>query len=83
MEQEEKLNKPVVGEFKGNPILTLNPDERYPFSFGLSKARLILAHLMRSALLSNNTARVKADSPDEGQRKKKGCSSLQPFFNEL
>ncbi|HNY91236.1 MAG TPA: hypothetical protein PKJ13_03375 [bacterium] len=45
MEQEEKLNKPVVGEFKGNPILTLNPDERYPFSFGLSKARLILAHL--------------------------------------
>jgi hypothetical protein len=45
VDQEEKLNKPVLGEFKGNPILTLNPDERYPFSFGLSKAKLILAHI--------------------------------------
>ncbi|HOT97261.1 MAG TPA: hypothetical protein PLG50_16560 [bacterium] len=45
MQQEDQLNKPVVGEFKGNPILTLNPDERFPFSFGLSKARLILAHI--------------------------------------
>jgi hypothetical protein len=45
VELEEKTNKPVVGEFKGNPILTLNPDERYPFSFGLSKAKLILAHI--------------------------------------
>jgi len=45
VDHEEQLNKPVVGEFKGNPILTLNPDERYPFSFGLSKARLILAHI--------------------------------------
>jgi len=45
VDQEERLNKPVVGEFKGNPVLTLNPDERYPFSFGVSKAKLILAHL--------------------------------------
>jgi len=32
-------------EYKGNPVLALkrNEDDRYPFTFGLPKARLILA----------------------------------------
>ena len=32
------------GEFKGKPILILkrNGDEKFPFSFGLTKARLIV-----------------------------------------
>ncbi len=32
------------GEFKGKPVLIMKRDEndKYPFSFGLSKARLIL-----------------------------------------
>jgi len=32
------------GEFKGKPVLILKRDEedRYPFSFGLGKARLIV-----------------------------------------
>ena len=35
------------GEFKGKPVLTIKRDEndQYPFSFGLSKARLILENL--------------------------------------
>ncbi len=35
------------GEFKGNPILKLkrNEEDRYPFSFGLGKARLILDNI--------------------------------------
>jgi hypothetical protein len=35
------------GEFKGKPVLILkrSEDERYPFSFGLSKAKLILDHI--------------------------------------
>ncbi|HPI73071.1 MAG TPA: hypothetical protein PK843_06945 [bacterium] len=36
---------PVIGEYKGNPVITLNPGERFPFTFGVSKARLILQHL--------------------------------------
>jgi len=34
-------------EFKGKPILVIKRDEndQYPFSFGLSKARLILDNL--------------------------------------
>ncbi len=36
----------TIGEFKGNVVLTLkrNEDDKYPFTFGLSKAKLILDH---------------------------------------
>lgn len=35
------------GEFKGNPVIILkrNEEERYPFSFGLTKARLIVENI--------------------------------------
>ena len=34
-------------EFKGRPILTMKRDEedKYPFSFGISKAKLILENI--------------------------------------
>jgi hypothetical protein len=34
-------------EFKGKPVLIIkrNEDDKYPFSFGLTKARLILENL--------------------------------------
>lgn len=34
------------GEFKGNKVITLKRDEndRYPFTFGKAKARLIVEH---------------------------------------
>lgn len=36
-----------IGEFKGNKlaILKKTPDDSYPFSFGLNKAKLILEHI--------------------------------------
>ena len=36
-----------MGEFKGNKIITLkrNADDKYPFSFGKAKAKLILENL--------------------------------------
>jgi hypothetical protein len=46
-QQPQQENEPVIGEFKGNPVITLNPNSRYPFTFGLSKAKLILEHLDR------------------------------------
>ncbi len=46
-QQQQQENEPVIGEFKGNPVITLNPNSRYPFTFGLSKAKLILEHLDR------------------------------------
>ncbi len=34
-------------EYKGNPIIVLsnNEDDKYPFSFGLSKAKLIINNI--------------------------------------
>jgi len=34
-------------EFKGNPMIVLcqGPDDKFPFQFGLKKAKLILDHL--------------------------------------
>ncbi|HNR68634.1 MAG TPA: hypothetical protein PKN04_11930 [bacterium] len=45
--EDEKNNRdePIIGEFKGNPVITLNPNSRFPFSFGLAKAKLILQYL--------------------------------------
>lgn len=34
-------------EYKGNPVLTLknNEEDRYPFTFGVKKAKLMLDHI--------------------------------------
>lgn len=36
-----------IGEFKKNPVIKLTKDEKakYPFTFGLTKAKLILDHI--------------------------------------
>ena len=36
-----------IGEYKGHKTISLSdkPDDRFPFTFGGKKARLILAHL--------------------------------------
>lgn len=41
------MSEAIRGEFKGNPIITLqeNENDKYPFTFGLKKARLIIAHM--------------------------------------
>ena len=36
---------PEITEYKENKLITLNPGEKYPFSFGLSKAKMILANI--------------------------------------
>ncbi|NTV53417.1 MAG: hypothetical protein HGA76_10460 [Candidatus Firestonebacteria bacterium] len=37
----------TIGEFKGNVVITLKrtEEDKYPFTFGLAKAKLILEHL--------------------------------------
>ena len=49
MAEEELANEsgPVEKEYKGHPLLVLNPDGRYPFSFGLSKAKLVIEYFDR------------------------------------
>ncbi|MBI1807546.1 MAG: hypothetical protein HYR76_10900 [Ignavibacteria bacterium] len=43
-ENVQQSSKPVVDEYKGNKILILNPGSRFPFSFGIAKAKLIVEH---------------------------------------
>lgn len=37
--------KVQIGSFKGNPTISLDSDSKYPFSFGVKKAQLILQAL--------------------------------------
>ncbi|MCY7363234.1 MAG: hypothetical protein LH629_14385 [Ignavibacteria bacterium] len=36
---------PEIQEYKGNKVLNLNPESKFPFSFGLAKAKLLLENL--------------------------------------
>lgn len=41
------MTEAVQTEYKGNPMLTIrkDADDKYPFSFGVKKARLIIDHI--------------------------------------
>lgn len=43
--ESNTVNRPKVGQYKGHHMITLNPDDRFPFQFGLNKARLVLQHI--------------------------------------
>ncbi len=47
MDNEKSGSIVERGEYKGKPLIILkrNEDDKYPFSFGVSKARLILDNL--------------------------------------
>ncbi len=41
------MSEAKESEYKGNPmiVLTTGPDDKYPFQFGLRKAKLVVEHL--------------------------------------
>ena len=41
----QQPSMPIVDEYKGNKILVLNPGSRFPFSFGVAKAKLVVEHI--------------------------------------
>ena len=50
MEQEEKKEQELqvkIGEYKGNPTITLptTVDGKYPFTFGVTKAKAVLKYM--------------------------------------
>lgn len=38
-------SEPIISEYKGKWVLVLEPESKFPFSFGLKKAQLIVEHL--------------------------------------
>ena len=47
MEENEKKMEVTIGEYKGSPVISLpiTPDGKFPFSFGLGKAKAILKYI--------------------------------------
>lgn len=45
MSNTNETSKPSVTVYKDNKVLTLNTGEKFPFSFGVGKAKLILANI--------------------------------------
>jgi hypothetical protein len=58
-------------EFKGNPMIVLrrSPDDRYPFQFGLNKARLLLEAYeeIKAWVAKQEASRPKAEAPSQDQ----------------
>ena len=58
--ERQTASRPKVGQYKGHPMITLNPDDRFPFQFGLHKARLVLQHIEEIRKFVENAERVAA-----------------------
>ena len=43
--KKEEPVKPVIDEYKGSRVIILNPGSKFPFSFGVGKAKLILQNI--------------------------------------
>lgn len=58
-EEENNMSQASESEFKGNPMIVLSqgPDDKFPFQFGLKKAKLILEHVedIRSFIEKHST----------------------------
>ena len=63
-----------IQEFKGNKVLCLNPESKFPFSFGVAKAKIILENLdvIRKFVESDGK-----DIGDQGPKKEE--ASGDPF----
>ena len=58
--ESNTASRPKVGQYKGHPMITLNPDDRFPFQFGLHKARLVLQHIEEIRRFVENAERAAA-----------------------
>lgn len=52
------MSKTAIGSYKGSATLSLDSDSKYPFTFGVKKARLILECLpqIQAFVASNGTS---------------------------
>lgn len=51
-----------IGSFKGNATISLNAESKYPFTFGVEKAKAVLANLDAiRAFVAQNTVKAPGD----------------------
>ncbi len=67
---------PEISEYKGNKLICLNPGSKFTFSFGLSKAKMILENLDSiKKFVDSNGESCGDDAPAAGGE----GSSAEPF----
>jgi len=54
-----ETSMPVINMYKENPTMTLNPEERFPFSFGQKKAQLIVDNIEAIKLFAQDPEKAK------------------------
>ncbi len=66
---------PEISEYKGNKLICLNPGSKFTFSFGLSKAKMIIENLDAiKKFIETNGESCGDESPASGEG-----SSAEPF----
>lgn len=65
---------PELQEYKGNKIICLNPGSKFPFSFGLGKAKMILENYDAIKTFVDSNGESCGDAPAE-----KPADSKEPF----
>jgi len=63
---------PEITEYKDNKLITLNPGEKYPFSLGLGKAKMILANIDAIKIFVNSEGQSCEKAPDISSMLKSG-----------
>ena len=59
---------PELQEYKGNKLICLNPGGKFPFSFGLGKAKMILENLESiKKFVESNGESCGDEAPASGQ----------------
>ena len=66
---------PEISEYKGNKLICLNPGSKFTFSFGLSKAKMIIENLDAiKKFIETNGESCGDEAPAGGEG-----SSAEPF----
>lgn len=72
----------VVGEYKGNPILNLNPEGRTNFAFGLGKAMLIMENLPAIAAFLKSDGKSVQLTPELKERLEAFATEFLPQLED-
>ena len=57
-------SRPKTGQYKGHAMIILNPEDRFPFQFGINKARLILQHIEEIRKFVEHAEHTDGGAPD-------------------
>lgn len=63
-QSKENTMSVKIGSYNGKPTITLAPESKWPFTFGLAKAKLVLANLEEIKRFVGASAPASSSRPD-------------------